>query len=69
MKNVPRDEHEEFTRRIIRRILAFKALRKMRVMVDEIEQEEATDKKLLRILWIALPLILILAALLVYLHK
>jgi hypothetical protein len=69
MKHAPKDEHEEFTRRIIRRILAFKALRKMRVMVDEIEQEETTDKKLLKILWIVLPLILILTALLVYLHK
>jgi hypothetical protein len=69
MKHTPRDEHEEFTRRIIRRILAFKALRKMRVMVEEIEQEEATDKKLLRILWVVLPLILALAAIFIFLHK
>ncbi len=69
MKNVPKDEHEEFTRRIIRRILTFKALRKMRAMVDEIEREEATDKKLLRVLWIALPLTLALCAVFFYLHK
>jgi hypothetical protein len=69
MRNTPQDEHQEFTRRIIRRIWAFRALRKMRGMVDEIEREEATDRKLLRILWIVLPLILMLATLLVYLHK
>lgn len=69
MRNTPHDEHQEFTRRIIRRIWAFKALRKMRDMVDEIEREEATDRKLLVILWIALPLILLLAAIFVYFHK
>jgi hypothetical protein len=69
MKNMPKDEHQEFTRRIIRRIWAFKALRKMRGMVDEIEQEEATDKKLLRILWLVLALILVLAVIFVYWHK
>jgi hypothetical protein len=69
MYNAPKDEHQEFTRRIIRRIWAFRALRKMRGVVDEIEQEEATDKKLLRVLWIVLALILALAAILVYLHK
>jgi hypothetical protein len=68
--NTPQDEHQEFTRRIIRRVWAFKALRKMRAMVDDIEQQEATDKKLLRAaLWIVLPLILALGAMLVYLHK
>lgn len=46
----------------IRRILGFKALRTMRTMVNEIEQEEAADKKTLRILLIMLPVIMILAA-------
>jgi hypothetical protein len=68
MNNAPKNEHQEFTRRIIRRIWAFKALRRMREMVDDIEREEATDKKLLRILWIVLPLMLALAAIFVYLR-
>jgi hypothetical protein len=62
-------EQNEFSRRIIRRILASNALQRMRRMVNEIEREEATDKtdkKLLRILLIVLPFILVLAAIFVY---
>lgn len=45
----------------IRRTLGFKALRSLRGMVDEIEREEAADRKALRALLIVLPAILLLA--------
>jgi hypothetical protein len=66
IKNTHRDEHQEITRRIIRRIWAFRALRKMRGMADEDEREEAFDKKLLQVMLIVLPLILVFAAVCVY---
>lgn len=53
----------------IRRVLGFKALRTMRGMVDEIEREEATDRKLLRAFLIALPVILALAAAVIYFYS
>jgi hypothetical protein len=53
----------------IRRALGFKALRTMRNMVDEIEREDMADKKLLRALLIALPLILLLVAIFVYFYS
>lgn len=46
----------------IRRALGFKAMRTLRSMVDEIEREEAADRKVLRTLLIVLPAVLILAA-------
>lgn len=45
----------------VRRVLGFKALRSLRGMVDEIEREEAADRKALRALLIVLPAILLLA--------
>jgi hypothetical protein len=58
------EEQKEFARRILRRILSSNAVQRMRRMVDEIEREEATDKKTLRTLAIVLPILLIIAALL-----
>jgi high-affinity K+ transport system ATPase subunit B len=56
------EEQKEFARRILRRILSSNAVQRMRSMVDEFEREETTDKKLLRILLIMLPILLIIAA-------
>jgi hypothetical protein len=53
----------------IRRALGFKALRTMRNMVDEIEREDLTDKKLLQALLITLPLILVLVVILIYFYS
>ncbi|HEY3488172.1 MAG TPA: hypothetical protein VGL10_08905 [Gammaproteobacteria bacterium] len=50
----------------IKRVLGFKALRSLRKTVNSIEAEELTDRKILKVLWIVMALLIATAAFFVY---